>query len=131
MTEIYLKRQSGISIEMLRDSFERNKISHRPETTVGDDKYFRVSVVKIGVNLIELFNDYNIIPSIQQKTFNERENFIELYATYNLVVNNTDNQLPENDSNYIRLTDELVQRLQQQIQQRSQLIDRIRIISED
>ncbi len=128
MTETYLKKQSGISIEMLRDSLEKSKISYKLETLVGDDKYFRVTIVKVRAELRELFNNNNIIPSIQQRTFDEEGNYIELSATYNFVVNNTDKLIPENDGNYIKLTKEFAQRIKRQM---SPPIDRIRIIRED
>ncbi len=128
MTKIYLKRQSGISIETLRDSLERNKIYYTLETVVGDDKYFRVTIVKVRADPEELFKNQGIIPSVQQRIFKERENCIEINATYNFIVGNATDLIPENDGDHVKLTGELAQRIKQR---RSPPIDKIKIFRED
>lgn len=130
----YLKRIAGISLEILKDKFHKNKIEYSIEKEEGDKKYFRDITLKVKKNLERLFENCSVIPSSGDSTrrFNKEENYIELNAIYNYVVSMNDAEI-EIDENYVKITDEYAGRLGIDIGEipKNQPIDRIRIFQED
>lgn len=121
----FLKRHSGISLEVLTKKLNEYRIPYSLEIQKETEKYFRDTIVKVKKSLIDLFNDYNIISNVQLRQFNEEENCIELNATYNFLI------IPDNinfkiDENYVELTPEYAKKLDSSAPV-SRPIDRIRI----
>ncbi len=124
----FLKRQSGISLEFLIKMLEKHNIPYSLESQKTTDKYFRETIVKVSHRLIDLFNNYDIIPNVQLRQFNEKENYIDLYASYNFVIF-SNNANPAIDEDYIEIIPEYAKKLEMEKKiPTNQPMEKIRII---
>ena len=126
----YLKRVAGISLELLKSYFHKNKIEYHIIQISGDKTYFRDVSIKVKVELEKVFQNYKIIPSSNDATrkFNKEEGYIELNAFYNLVIRLNSRPL-EIDENYVEITPEYAKDMRIRMGEipRGQPKDRIKI----
>jgi len=125
--KLYLKRQSGVSLEVLMKIFDENKIKYSIKSQESNEKYFRDTIINVKKNLRDLFYDNEIIPNVQLRQFNEAERCIELNATYNFVVQRPISIELKIDENYSELKQEYSNILNSGKMPINFPIDRIRI----
>jgi len=125
--KLYLKRQSGVSLEVLMKIFDENKIKYSIKSQESNEKYFRETIINVKKNLRDLFYNNGIIPNVQLRQFNEAERCIELNALYNFVVPPPISIKLKIDENYVELKQEYLDILDSGKMPTNFPIDRIRI----
>ena len=106
----YLKRISGLSLEVLKKRLQENRIEHCVERQDSSNEYFSDTTLKVRKNPRVIFNDPFIIPPSPLAHFDEEKNIITSCAAYNFLVSLTGNEISL-DENILEITKEYAKRL--------------------